>query len=278
MPYVKLDSGIEMFTREAGPEDGRTVFLIHGLAGLSIQWTAQIKALSDAGYRVIAADWPGHGGSTKHIDNFDFDTVVDSFAELLKKSGAAPGNEFALAGHSAGGPIANLLFSRHPDSVRALVLLQTGYSFFKLIPLAVKDLIVNSFIDIVCEPGFNRTLNTAIRNAGRLASVFLGSGHPSAIMAEVGAFDCAAEVARAEYRDLIEMDMEALLSDINAPTCIVASRFDPIVPLAHSKKMHERITGSELHIINTVGHNAHTNNASKINAIILDFLDREFPA
>ncbi len=278
MPYMKLDSGIEMYIRETGPVEGETVLLIHGLGGRSIQWTSQIKTLANAGYRVIAADWPGHGGSTKGIDGFSFNTVIDGFDELMKKTGAGPDNRFAVAGHSAGGTIAQMLFHRNPESIGALILLQTGYSFFKFIPDVIKETAVGAFVHFLCEPSINKTINTGFNIAGDLASVFLGDEHPFVIMASVGIFDSSAEVSMAEYRALMDMDIESQLAGLKVPTCIIASRFDQIVPLGHAKRMHAQIPDSELHILSSIGHNGHVNNADKVNSLMLDFLGREFPA
>lgn len=278
MSYMKLDSGIEMFIREAGPEDGRTVLLIHGLGGLSIQWTAQIKALADAGYRVIAADWAGHGRSTKEIEDFSFNTVIDGFDELMKKTGASPDNRYAVAGHSAGGTIAQTLYLRNPEYIDALILLQTGYSFFKSIPHVVKEKAVGAFVGFFCDPTVNAAINNGFNTVGDIASTFLGEEHPFVIMSSVGMFDSTAETAMAEYRDLIDMDIESQLAGINAPSCIIASKYDPIVPLGHAKNMRDKIPDSELHIMSSIGHNGHINNAKKVSSLMLDFMGREFPA
>ncbi|HEX5940295.1 MAG TPA: alpha/beta fold hydrolase, partial [Dehalococcoidia bacterium] len=49
-------NGIRLHYVEAGPEDGRLVLLLHGFPEFWYSWRAQIEALSEAGYRVVAPD------------------------------------------------------------------------------------------------------------------------------------------------------------------------------------------------------------------------------
>jgi hypothetical protein len=54
---------VTLSVHEAGPADGVPVLLLHGWPELAISWAAQITALSQAGYRVIAPDNRGFGAS-----------------------------------------------------------------------------------------------------------------------------------------------------------------------------------------------------------------------
>ena len=49
----------------AGPQDGNPVILLHGFPDASFGWAAQIRALADAGYSVIAPDQRGYNLSDK---------------------------------------------------------------------------------------------------------------------------------------------------------------------------------------------------------------------
>lgn len=51
---------------EAGPSDGRPVVLVHGWPEFSLAWRHQLAALGDLGYRAIAPDLRGCGGSTRY--------------------------------------------------------------------------------------------------------------------------------------------------------------------------------------------------------------------
>ena len=54
---VQLSVGGMVFdARIAGPADGETVILLHGFPETSYEWRAELVALAQAGYRVVAPD------------------------------------------------------------------------------------------------------------------------------------------------------------------------------------------------------------------------------
>ena len=57
-------NGIELHVATAGPADGEPVILVHGFPELWYSWRHQLAALGDAGYRAIALDQRGYGGSS----------------------------------------------------------------------------------------------------------------------------------------------------------------------------------------------------------------------
>ena len=58
---TKID-GLSIFYREAGPKDGPTLFLLHGLPSSSRMFEPLLSRLSDR-YHLIAPDYPGFGHS-----------------------------------------------------------------------------------------------------------------------------------------------------------------------------------------------------------------------
>ena len=57
--------GTDVFVREEGPAGGRPVVLFHGAGFTSAVWAdaGLLAALAAAGYRAVAVDLPGYGGS-----------------------------------------------------------------------------------------------------------------------------------------------------------------------------------------------------------------------
>ncbi|AXK88120.1 alpha/beta fold hydrolase [Nocardia farcinica] len=101
-----------------GPPDAPVVLALHGLTGHGARWAALAEEhLPDV--RIIAPDLRGHGRSTA-LPPWDFETVVADLAELLRAETDGP---VLVAGHSFGGATGVHLAARHPDLVRALVLL-----------------------------------------------------------------------------------------------------------------------------------------------------------
>ena len=63
--------------------DGQAVVLIHGFPLNGESWGKQQAALLDAGYRVIAYDRRGFGGSTKTAAGSDYDTFTTDLDQLM---------------------------------------------------------------------------------------------------------------------------------------------------------------------------------------------------
>lgn len=94
---------------------GPPVVLLHGLGASSRYWDT--LAARHPPFRATAPDLLGFGRSPKPADaTYDIDCHVASIAPLI-----TPGS--VLVGHSTGALIAAAVGARHPDLVRALVLI-----------------------------------------------------------------------------------------------------------------------------------------------------------
>jgi pimeloyl-ACP methyl ester carboxylesterase len=79
---VSVD-GISIFYREAGPPDGPTLLLLHGLPSSSRMFEPLLSRLSDD-FRMIAPDYPGFGHSD-WPDPKRFAYTFDHCAELMNR-------------------------------------------------------------------------------------------------------------------------------------------------------------------------------------------------
>ena len=83
-------NGVRLRIVEAGPPDGPVVILAHGFPELAYSWRHQIPALAAAGYRVIAPDQRGYGGSSRPepINAYDIGQLTGDLVGLLDDAGA----------------------------------------------------------------------------------------------------------------------------------------------------------------------------------------------
>jgi (E)-2-((N-methylformamido)methylene)succinate hydrolase len=98
---------------------GAPVVLIHGVGLQSAAWAPQIKALS-GGYRVIALDMPGHGGSDTLAEKAELPDFVAWLYATLTALDLGP---VSLAGHSMGALIAAGYAFEHPGMVDRVAVL-----------------------------------------------------------------------------------------------------------------------------------------------------------
>jgi pimeloyl-ACP methyl ester carboxylesterase len=102
-----------------GAPNGRTVLLLHGRNFPSSYWAPTIKALSAAGYRVIAPDQIGFGKSSKPDFAYSFDAMARVTLALLDSLGV---DRFELVGHSMGGMLAVRIARAYGARIDHLVL------------------------------------------------------------------------------------------------------------------------------------------------------------
>jgi pimeloyl-ACP methyl ester carboxylesterase len=101
---------------------GSAVVLLHAFPMDNSLWAAQRAAIAQAGYRVIAPDLPGFGGSAPSPEAPTLDVMADAVAGLLDNLGI---ERAVVGGLSMGGYVTMALLRRHPDRLSAIVLADT---------------------------------------------------------------------------------------------------------------------------------------------------------
>jgi len=115
------------YVRECGPVGGRPLLLLHGwTANADLNWAHCYAPLAAAGFRVVALDHRGHSRGIRDPRPFRLEDCADDAAALV---GALGLGSVTAVGYSMGGPIAQLLWRRHPHLVDRLVLCATAQTF-----------------------------------------------------------------------------------------------------------------------------------------------------
>lgn len=109
MPYVKTRDGTDLYVKDWG--SGRPVILLHGWPLNADSWDHQAMALADAGFRAIAYDRRGFGRSGQPWNGYDYDTLADDLADVMKEAGADA--DATIVGFSMGGGEVARYMSRH---------------------------------------------------------------------------------------------------------------------------------------------------------------------
>jgi pimeloyl-ACP methyl ester carboxylesterase len=257
------------FVEEAG--QGFPLMLLHGLGASSFSWRENIDPLSRH-YRVLAPDLPGHGRTPPTlVADFRLETLTRELLRLLDHHGVT---RAALAGNSLGGSLTLLLARECPERFPALVLLA---------PAAALDRPPWFFYPLRL-PGLGLAIAALLGPWTARAGLRLAYFRKELITPEVVAgyavtFRHLAH--RLALRRLVcQVDpwplsqVEALLSQIRQPVCLIWGERDRILPKSQALWLKERLPQAELHLLPDVGHAPQEEAPELVNEIIIAFLAR----
>jgi pimeloyl-ACP methyl ester carboxylesterase len=111
---------LDIFYREAGPNDAPAILLLHGFPTSSQMFRNLIPLLADE-YHVVAPDYPGYGHSSMPSRDqfpYTFDNLAKVIDEFTEKVGLS---KYVLYVQDYGAPVGYRLAAKHPERVTAIV-------------------------------------------------------------------------------------------------------------------------------------------------------------
>ncbi len=273
--YVDLPSGVRMHYNDEGNQSGPPLVLLHGFAVSMETWDAWVEQLGAAN-RIITLDLPGHGltrapaGYRASMEAYRDD--VAAFVDALELS------RFALAGNSMGGNVAWEYALAHPERVDALILVDaagwppTGTDMerdppvFKLLRSPAAPLLATLDNTALVRNGleasfFDKTLVTD-NMVARHAEWTRAPGHRDLLLQMTLAF---------QNRNWATAER---LGAITTPTLILHGAQDAIIPAAHAQLFADAIPGSELVVMENMGHLPQVERPEESVALVSAFLAR----
>jgi pimeloyl-ACP methyl ester carboxylesterase len=111
---------------ECGPADGPLMVFVHGWPSIGVMWRAQMEAFAADGWRCVAPDLRGYGGSSVPAarDAYTIEEVVADMAELHDHLGGQPA---IWVGHDWGSVVVAELAAHAPRRARGVVLVSLAY-------------------------------------------------------------------------------------------------------------------------------------------------------
>ncbi len=109
MTIITTRDGTELYTKVWG--EGRLVVLIHGWPLSSDSWDPISLHLANNGFKVVAYDRRGFGRSDQPWKGYDYDTLSDDLADVMKETGVE--GDAAIVGFSMGGGEVARYMTRH---------------------------------------------------------------------------------------------------------------------------------------------------------------------
>lgn len=117
--YVNTDAG-QLHFWEAG--EGPVLLLIHQSSSSGEEYAAMVPYMAEK-YRLIAFDWPGHGGSDDPVTELGVEEFTASALAVLDYLGISKAH---VLGNHGGALIAMNLAWKHPQRVNRLILSGTS--------------------------------------------------------------------------------------------------------------------------------------------------------
>jgi pimeloyl-ACP methyl ester carboxylesterase len=248
---VRLSGRGEIFVRTLeGPRDALPVVLLHGwVASGGLNWFRAFDPLQ-CHFDVIAPDMRGHGRGIRSFQPFSLEACADDVAALLDSLLSGPA---LVVGYSMGGPVAQLLWRRHPAKVAGLVLVATSARPVRTDRYSVVFENMMGSAALAARVGewstwLPRKTYQAIR------------ARPRRARAESMSRWAGAEVRRHSLRHLLEAgaeigryDARSWIGSIDVPTAVVVTERDRAMPAELQMSMAEQIPTSTVHRIDA-GH------------------------
>jgi 3-oxoadipate enol-lactonase len=204
-----------------------TVVLLHGWAATAdLNWGSSYAALGEQ-FDIVTIDHRGHGRGLRTVHSFTLEDCADDVAAVLAALDIGPA---IIVGYSMGGPIAQLVWHRHPQVVAGLVLCATS--------------------DVFCNSPRDRALFAAATGAAafarstpsKFAVQLVGdtiARHRRRRSASAGNDSLCHDWAQVleAGRALGRFDSRAWLPHVDVPVAVVTTLDDEVVPTRRQQAM-----------------------------------------
>ena len=253
---------------------GSPIILVHGFGHSTLCWERNIKALSDAGYRVFAVDLFGHGLSDKPYGRkYSLELYAVQIREFMN---AQRIKKASIAGHSMGGAVAMKFAYMFPERTERLVLIGSAGVYkpdrniiFRLLsyPLVGEFLIILNFKPvtrmILEELGFNRRIELSGDYLRRYTLPAGTRGYNYTFLRILRNFNTP------------EWSVEPLLDGIRHRALILHGGEDRIIPVSAAGELHKRLRNSRMLIVRDGPHSLMETHASEVNRAVIAFLSEK---
>jgi pimeloyl-ACP methyl ester carboxylesterase len=286
---VVAADGVPLHVEVDETDSALTVVFSHGYALNLDCWHFQRAACRRAGVRAVFYDQRSHGRSGRSArEHATIEQLGVDLAQLLDE--VVPEGPVVLVGHSMGGMAVVALAEEHPELFGGRVVgvglvattaggLDTGRLFLPLLPAklgsgitdgAVRTLALNHrAVDVV------RRLGRSVATVATDVLAFGGPVPPAYVdfvddMLSATPFAVVAEFFPS-FRGLDKFDAVEVMG--KAATTIVCGTADRLTSIDHSRRLHERIAGSELLEVEGAGHLVMIESHDQVDAALAELYD-----
>lgn len=253
--------------KETGSGD-RLLIFAHGYGCDQNMWRLVTPAFADR-YRIVLFDLVGCGKSDlRAYDRTKYGTLHGHARDVLDIIDEVGGGPAVFVGHSVSAMIGLLADVERPASFAAHVMIGPS-------PCYVND---GDYVGGFARSDIDGLLDTLDSNylgwASAMAPAIMGAPERPALGQELANSFCATdpEIAKHFARVTFLSDNRRDVAKLKAPTLILQNTDDIIAPVAVGQYLHGAIAGSELRLIDNVGHCPHLSAPDQVVAAMNEFL------
>ena len=252
--FAETAAGRLRFARRG--EDGPAVVLIHGFGGDLDNWLFNIDALAQKA-RVFAFDLPGHGQSTKTLEDASLAGLAGALGAFLD---AVELDSAHLVGHSMGAAVAASFACESPARVDSLSLISAA---------GLGPEINADYIDGFVSAASRRELKPVLLNLFADSSLVNRSLVDDLLKYKRidGVHEALQQLAASLFPGGVQQQVLApQIADLGKATLVVWGAEDQVIPSAHA----QNLAGATVEVIDGAGHMVQMEQASRVNELILD--------
>ena len=236
-------------------ESGPAVVLVHGFGGDLDNWLFNIDALAQHA-RVYALDLPGHGQSTKTINDPSLGGLAASLKAFMDSVDVPSAH---LVGHSMGAAVSAHFASEFPSHVDSLTLIGAAG-----LGADINADYINGFVSAASRRELKPVLQHLFANTGLVTRSMVDD------LLKYKRIDGVDNTLRQLSKNLFAEGVQqsvlaAQLATLDSDVLVIWGEEDHIIPASHAHNAH----AARVEIIHAAGHMVQMEQAARVNELII---------
>lgn len=248
---------------------GETTLLFgHGFGCDQQVWSNTIKDF-EADYRVVTFDYVGSGKSDKSTYSKERYSTLDGYKQdLLEVCDSLELEKMVFVGHSVSAMIGVLASIERPELMEKMIMIGPS-PYYMNVPGyngGFEQADIDELLDMM-ETNYKEW-------AKYLAPVVMQNESRPQLAEDFEQLLCSNDpmIARQFAEVTFTSDLRDKLVEVTVPTLILQPNFDAIAPPEVGRYVHDHIAGSQIIVMEAVGHNPHLSDSGETVKFIKEYL------